>query len=113
MLEVTKEFRKGILFVRLKGILNKDTVSYLNKEVTKLVADMQIQNVVFNIQELESIDMSGVNALLYNYNLCKDVNGISMLCGVNNNIKDLINKSSIKDMFQINDELTAYKVIKI
>ena len=113
MLEVTKEFRKGILFVRLKGILNKDTVSYLNREVTKLVADMQIQNVVFNIQELESIDISGVNALLYNYNLCKDVNGISMLCGVNNNIKDLINKSSIKDMFQIKDELTAYKVIKI
>jgi hypothetical protein len=36
-----------------------------------------------------------------------------MLCGVNNNIKDLINKSSIKDMFQIKDELTAYKVIKI
>lgn len=113
MLEVNKEFRKGILFVRLKGILNKDTVPYLNKEVTKLVADMQIQNVVFNICELEGIDMHGVNAILYNYNLCKEVNGISMLCGVNNKIKNLINKSSINEMFQIKDELTALKVIKI
>ena len=57
MLEITKEFRKGILFVRLKGVLNKDTVSYLNKEVTKVVADMQFHNVLFNVEELTSIDI--------------------------------------------------------
>lgn len=113
MLEIDKEFKKGILFVRLKGILTKDTVSHLNREVTKLIADMQIQNVVFNIQELTSIDLAGINAILYSYNMCKDINGISMLCGVNSNIKDQINKSSVKDMFQIKDELTALKLIKI
>ena len=31
MLNVGTEFRKGILFVRLKGHLNKDTINKLNK----------------------------------------------------------------------------------
>lgn len=113
MLEIIKEFRKGILFVRLKGALEKDTVAYLNSEVTKVVADMKISNVVFNATELTSIDIDGINGLYYNYNLCKDNNGISMICGVNSNIKNVINHSLISNMFQIKDEMSAMRLIKI
>nr|MBP3259282.1 STAS domain-containing protein [Bacilli bacterium] len=112
MLEITKEFRKGILFVRLKGVLNKDTVSYLNKEVTKVVADMQFQNVLFNVEELTSIDIEGVHAILYNYNLCKDNNGISLLCGVNKSIKNIINHN-LSFIFQIKDEEKAINMVEI
>ena len=112
MLEITKEFRKGILFVRLNGILNKDSVAYLNKEVTKLVADMEIHNVVFNLEELKAIDMDGVNAILYNYNLCKDNNGISLLCGVNKSIKNIVNHN-LCNMFQIKDEMKAINMVEI
>ena len=50
MLNVGTEFRKGILFVRLKGHLNKDTISKLNKRVTKVVKDNGIRNIVFNFK---------------------------------------------------------------
>lgn len=112
MLEITKEFRKGILFVRLKGILDKDTVAYLNKEVTKVVADMQFHNVVFNVEELKSIDMDGIYALLYNYNLCKDNNGVSLLCGVNKSIKNIVNHN-LSFIFQIKDEEKAINMVEI
>lgn len=112
MLEITKEFRKGILFVRLKGILDKDTVAYLNKEVTKVVADMQFHNVVFNVEGLTSIDMDGIYALLYNYNLCKDNNGVSLLCGVNKSIKKIVNHN-LSFIFQIKDEDKAINMVEI
>ena len=35
MLNVGTEFRKGILFVRLKGHLNKDTIDKYNKGIKK------------------------------------------------------------------------------
>lgn len=113
MLEIDKEFRKGILFVRISGILNKSNVSYLNKEVTKLVAEMQICNVCFNLEKLKYIDIDGINAILYNYNLCKSVNGVSILCGVNDTIRNRINNSIIKDMLKIKNEIQAINMVEI
>ena len=71
MLNVGTEFRKGILFVRLKGDLNKDTVYKLNKKVTNVVKENGIRNIVFNFERLKSIDIKGINSIFYNYELCK------------------------------------------
>ena len=113
MLTINKEFRKGILFVRLLGVLNKDTVNKLYDEVTILVRDMKINNVVFNIEELDIIDIYGINEILLNYKLCKQNNGISMLCGVNSNIKEIIDNSPIRFIAKINNELKALDLVKI
>lgn len=113
MLTIYKEFRKGILFVRLLGVLNKETVNCLNEEVTTLIEDMKIMNVVFNIKQLEEIDMYGVNEILLSYQICKKNNGVSYLCGVNDNIKETINKSLISCMYEVSDEISAINLIKI
>ena len=75
MLTVATEFREGILFVRLKGHLNKDTIGKLNKRVTNIVKTNGIRNIVFNFTNLKSIDIKGINAILYNYELCKNNDG--------------------------------------
>lgn len=114
MLAINKEFRKGILFVRLIGILNVETVKYLEEDITSLVIDMQIRNVVFNISGLSIIDITGINEILKIHNICKHNNGISLLCGVNDNLKEDINNSLIhKNMMEISDEISAIKVINI
>ncbi len=113
LLEINKEFRKGILFVRIKGMLTKDTVAYLNKEVTKVVAEMKICNVVFNISELEKIDVDGINALFYNYNLCKLANGVSMLCGVERRFKKVFENSLVKDMLWLKNEIQAINLVEV
>lgn len=113
MLEINMEFRKGILFIRLSGILDRTTISKLNTEVTELVKDNGIKNIVFNIDGLKSIDLKGINSLLYNYELSRMNDGKAMLCGINNSlVRYRINNSRLLNyMYEVSDELSAIKVI--
>ena len=114
MLNVGTEFRKGILFVRLKGDLNKDTIYKLNKRVTSVVKESGIRNIVFNFERLRSIDTKGINSILYNYELCKKNKGKSLLCGNNDNIRKRLKSSRlINYVYEIKDELTAIKILNM
>ena len=114
MLNITTEFRKGILFVRLKGHLNKDTVYKLNKKVTNIVKDNGIRNIVFNFSKLKSIDMKGINAIFYNYELCKNNDGRSLMCGNNDGIRKKLKKSRlINYVYETVDELNAMKILNL
>lgn len=112
-MNITTEFREGILFVRLKGHLDKNTVPLLNREVTSLVSKLGVLNIVFNVRELQSIDLNGISALFYNYRLVNKSNGVSLLCGVNDKIDKKLRESRILNyIYEISDELNAIKVIK-
>lgn len=115
MLEVQTEIRKGILFIRLKGQLNKDTVHTLEHEVTDLVKDNGISNIVFNLEHLDSIDIKGINALYYNYELVTRNEGKSMLCNLKNSlVRHRINNSRLLNyMNETSDELTALTMINL
>ena len=114
MLTVATEFRKGILFVRLKGHLNRDTICKLNKKVTNLIKDNGIRNVVFNFSNLKSIDIKGINTIFYNYELCRDNQGKSLICGNNDNIRDKLKKSRlINYVYETSDELTATRILNL
>ncbi len=115
MLDIDIEFRKGICFIRLCGILNKTTVSKLNEEVTSMIKDNGIRNVIFNISEITYIDIKGINALLYNYELCNQNKGKILLCGVNNNEvrEKILNSRLLKYIREMPDELSASKCINI
>ena len=114
MLNITTEFRKGIMFVRLKGHLNKDTIYKLNKKVTNVIKDNGIRNVVFNFSKLKSIDIKGINSIFYNYELCRDNEGRSLLCGNNDNIRKKLKKSRlINYVYETKDELTALRILNI
>lgn len=108
------ECRKGILFVRLGGELTKDTVGKLNNEVTELVRNAGIRNIVFNVENLISIDMKGISILFYNYELCKNNKGKSMLCGVEKAAvkQRIMNSRLLKYMYETNDELSAFRIFE-
>ena len=112
MLNVGTEFRKGIFFVRLRGHLNKDTIYKLNKRVTNIVKTNGIRNIVFNFTNLKSIDIKGINAILYNYELCKNNDGRSLMCGNNDNIRKKLKSSRLVNyVYEVNDELSAIKLM--
>ena len=66
LLDIDIEFFKGILFIRLNGVLNKNTVAKFKEEVNNLVEENGIRNTVFNVSGLDSIDCYGINTLLNN-----------------------------------------------
>ncbi|MCM1370996.1 MAG: STAS domain-containing protein [Clostridium sp.] len=114
MLDIQVEFRKGILFIRLSGILNKTTVPKLNEEVTDMIKDNGIRNVVFNMSEVTNIDIKGINALFFNYELCNQNKGKILLCGINSLVREkIINSRLLKYMGEIQDELSALECIGI
>lgn len=114
MLDINLEFHKGILFVRLDGILNRNTIDKLDNEVTSLIKEQGIKNIVFNVSNLDSIDCDGINVLLNNYKLCKLNSGKSLVCGLNGLVKQKIDNSMLlKYMYEVSDELSAVNLINI
>ena len=114
MLNVGTEFRRGIFFVRLKGHLNKDTINKLNKRVTNIVKDNGIRNIVFNLTNLKSIDIKGINTIFYNYELCKNNEGRSMFCGNNDKIRNKLKRSRLVNyIYETNDELSAIRILSL
>lgn len=115
MLEINMEFRKGILFVRLNGELTKKTYAKLNEEVTSLVKENGIRNIVFNVSQLDEIDMKGISFLYYNYELVTLNNGKILVCGLNSeNVKHRLRHSRILNyMYEVSDELVAMKTINV
>ena len=113
MLTVITEFRRGIFFVRLKGILNTKTRELLNKKVTSLVKEYGITNLVINVEDLKKIDLDGISEVFNNYLYIRKYSGTSFLCGLNINIeKDIKNSHILNYVPLINNELNAMKVIK-
>lgn len=112
MLDINYEFRKGILFVRLCGELTKDTSYQLQTEITDMIQDNGITNVVFNISQLIFIDEVGMNDLHYNLELCQKNHGNVLFCQPNKHIEESLLLRLSDSMF-IDDELSAFKKITI
>ena len=115
MLEINKEIYKGVLFIRLKGILTKDTIDVLNNEVTNLVIDNGITNIVFNLSKLTKIDIKGINALFKNYEINTQNKGRTCLCGLSNTDTSFKIKNSrlLNYMYEASDELSALNIINL
>ena len=102
------------MFVRLEGDLNKDNIDKFNTELTRLVKDNGIRNIVFNLKRLKTIDKEGLKAILYNYELCKMNDGRSLLCGNNDNIRNKLKSSKlINYIYETKDEITASRILNL
>lgn len=115
MLDINIEFRKGILFVRLRGILSDNTCLKLDCNLKEIINQMIIRYVVFNIEELSYIDLKGINTLL-NYNLTLNQHGgRALLCGLKNGLVKhrIANSQMLSYMFEVSDELGAINAINI
>jgi len=107
------EFRKGILFIRLRGDLTRKTIGKLNHDVTSLIKDNGIRNVLFNISEINNIDIEGIQAIFTNSQICSRNNGQILLCsGSNEQVRKKVSNSILKHLIFTTDELSAFVIIK-
>ncbi len=105
MLKINMEYRKGILFVRLKGELNKYTYEGLDKSLAPIIEDQGIKYLVVNVDYLNVLDKYGIKALEKKVQDTSNNGGMTLICN---------NKFNINNKFQIIDnELAALKIISI
>ena len=99
MLKTSMEFRRGILFIRLKGDLNKNTI--------KGVIDNDFKYVVLNIDNMYSIDSYSIKYLNKLYKSFESTSGKMIICDKFN-----ISRKLLKDIPKINNEYDAFKLFE-
>lgn len=99
MLKINMEFRKGILFIRLKGDLNKNTI--------KGVIDDDFKYIVLNIDNMYSIDSYCIKYLNKLYKNVEDDKGKMIICDKFN-----ISKRLLKDIPKVNNEYDAFELFE-
>ncbi len=111
MLDIDMEFKHGILIVRLIGILNGDTISLLKSDLEQVIKTNGIKYVLLNLKKLSYIDNYGLEAIKHSYKQIKNNKGKLILCGINK----LFNNNQIltEDLYQVNEEVTAYEIVNI
>lgn len=105
MLKINMEYRKGILFVRLKGELNKYTYEGLDRFLAPIIENQGIKYLVVNVNYLNVLDKYGVKALEKKVQDTANNGGLTLICN---------NKFNINNSFRIIDsELAALNIITI
>ena len=104
MLNLNMEFNSGILFVRLIGSLNKLTSNKLSDILIPIIVNQGIKYLVYNFNELTSIDEVGLNTLLLTYN--EIINNHGSILVVNNHF-------NLEYFKEVEDELSALKILKV
>jgi len=105
MLNYNMEYRKGILFIRLFGSLNKNTAFNFNTYFIPMIIKNGIKNIVYNLSYLDELDDIGLEALNDGRKAVAEV----YLCNVPQNI----NLTLSWENRIIKDELVAIKLMEI
>lgn len=111
MLNIEMEFKKGILMMRLKGNLCKETVHILKKELDSIVKESGTKYLLLNLKNVDFIDKEGLELIKKSYNEIVKNNGKLILCGINKLFA--YNTVITENLYQTNEEITAYEIINI
>ena len=110
MLKMNLEYDKGILFVRLDGVLNRSTSYKVNNYLVPVLLKHKIKYLVYNFYYLDDIDDNGLDALLNTKFAIKNNKGNMYFCEVNKDLNKKLHKLHIK---KLDNELTALKTIEV
>jgi len=115
MLKIDMEFKRGILFIRLEGNLNKQNIEKFNNDVIPVVLKHGLKYVVVNLDKVNSIDVFGIESLMELNEIVSKWDGKTTLCSLTNNqVKTSLNESTYSSMFyETSNELTALGVMKL
>ena len=102
MVDLNIEFTRGVLFVRLAGILNEISSMDVEEKVFEIIKDGGIRFVVFNVKNLEMSD--SVKLFDKCQKLLEENDGRMLICG---------DEMSAYDLEYVSDELSALKLLSI
>ena len=110
MLKMDLEYKKGILFVKLEGILNNKTSNKIYNYLIPVLKKHQIKYVVYNLAKLKDISESGIDAILMCKCIMKKYKGIIYLCKVNKKVAYKCIRLHLKTIAKEGDIINKVKV---
>lgn len=116
MFQIDMEFIRGMLFVRLEGILSERTSIELNHVLDKMINEHGIKFFVINLESLTSIDEAGIESIMEHYFDVIMHNGKLVVCGYDNVLKRHVRNEvnlAFQNIESSNNELGAFRLINI
>lgn len=108
MLDIDIEFRRGVLFIRLGGLLINSTKNKLRDEVITLINKSGITNIVINLKDIEAIDEPGLNMIFMVKKMIESKSGNLVICNTPIKVEKELLKNKMKIYLpQTANELTA------
>ncbi len=116
MLEINMEFARGMLFIRLSGILSKRTIRNLKDVLDKMIDEQGIKYFVLNLESLDYIDEEGIHLIMNKYFDVTLHDGKLVICGYNHHIQKKVKKDldqAFQSIESSTNELSALHLINI
>jgi stage II sporulation protein AA (anti-sigma F factor antagonist) len=109
------EINDNILIIRLIGELDHHTADDLRVNITNLIEQHKLKNIVMNLEKLSFMDSSGFGVILGRYKHLKSLDGELIICSVPQSVKRLFDMSGLFKIVRIeaaeSDALSCMEVI--
>ena len=113
LLNIDLEYKRGILFLRLDGMLTKSTSFILKDALGKIIQKAGIKYLLINFEKLYKIDDEGIITIIDSYNNYIKNKGKLLICG-DENIRLKIDKSELSNcILRTTDEISAFNLINL
>lgn len=102
MLDINIEFTKGVLFIRLEGVLDNTNIDNIRDSIIKILKEGGIKYLVFNVHNLK------VNDNVSFFDECEKIvklnDGNMLICGLDSDL-------SLKNYKHVDNELIALRTL--
>ena len=111
MLKIECEYKKGILFVRLTGQINKSTIKNMDV-VDNMIVKAGIKYLLINLEKVAVINHGEIYNLINRYKSLIGDDGKILICGYYNNKMNLRINNEDK-VYLSGREVSAFNIINI
>lgn len=112
MLNIECEYKRGILFVRLTGEINKSTIKNI-EVVDNMIRKAGIKYLLINLEKAIIISHQEISNLVTRYKKLIGDDGRLLICGYYNNQKINLEINDLDKVYLQGREVSAFNIINI
>lgn len=91
------EYRKGVLYIRIKGLLVGKRVREFEEEVIPIALGMNAKYITVNMSSVDMLDNKGIESLIKLSSIANNNQGKLVICEINELIKQKVFNSDVFD----------------
>jgi len=111
MLKIECEYKRGILFVRLAGSVNKSTIKNM-EVVDNMITKAGIKYLLINLEKVAIISHNEISSLINRYKTLIGDDGKLLICGYYNNKMNL-QINDVDKVYLQGREVSAFNIVNI